>query len=461
MEQTTTSHHESDVHPSPPQTRWIVEWALGAVALGGASLLVPLYVVELGGTPFILGVLASTAAIVGVPSALVMGRLADRSPRLVFLLESVLLTILAVLAIFPFVSNLAVIVVLNAILWAAFAGAAPVLNLLAVAGAEESAWQKRIARLNTFQGWGWAGGLVLGVVWLGMMEARLGTLDAHRIYFGLCMIFGAVAAFGLALDAPSQSALRRLDPRKLRMAVLRSPRMNIRGATFPFTPGRVYDWTFRKLRFREFVTRFTPPLAVYYIAALLFFAGFAVFFAPLPIYLDDVGFSPGAIFGLYLLSSIGAAVSFGFGGRLAQKYDLSRLQSCGLVVRGIAMPAVVAVGGVAGVAWGGMIVVGSLFFVIGASWAVIAVTAATLVVRLSPVSLRGEALGFFAATSALAGALGSLLGGGLAEFGYGLAFSVSGALVLLGAVLVLVVRALSSKKLVEVTETVGSEPPKP
>lgn len=56
-----------------------------------------------------------------------------------------------------------------------------------------------------------------------------------------------------------------------------------------------------------------------------------------------------------------------------------------------------------------------LFLVVGLTWAVIAVTAATIVTRMAPAAIRGEALGTYAAVSAVAGGIGSLLGGALAE----------------------------------------------
>lgn len=40
------------------------------MGLGGASLIVPLYVVELGGGPVTLGVLAAVAAVAGAPGTL-------------------------------------------------------------------------------------------------------------------------------------------------------------------------------------------------------------------------------------------------------------------------------------------------------------------------------------------------------------------------------------------------------
>lgn len=50
--------------------RWLPAWGLAALAFGGASLIVPLYVVELGGDAFALGVLFASASFVGVPGAL-------------------------------------------------------------------------------------------------------------------------------------------------------------------------------------------------------------------------------------------------------------------------------------------------------------------------------------------------------------------------------------------------------
>ncbi|MFC6727512.1 MFS transporter, partial [Natronoarchaeum mannanilyticum] len=45
--------------------RWLYAWGLGSAAFGAASLLVPLYVVTLGGGPADLGYLAAAAAFLG------------------------------------------------------------------------------------------------------------------------------------------------------------------------------------------------------------------------------------------------------------------------------------------------------------------------------------------------------------------------------------------------------------
>lgn len=61
--------------------RWLYGWGVGYAAVGGASLLVPLYALELGGGPALVGLLAAAAAFAGVPGALLWSRLAERADR--------------------------------------------------------------------------------------------------------------------------------------------------------------------------------------------------------------------------------------------------------------------------------------------------------------------------------------------------------------------------------------------
>jgi predicted MFS family arabinose efflux permease len=422
-------------------SKWLLSWGIGSVALGGASLLVPLYVVALGGGAIALGALAALAAFGGVPGALVAGRIADRTgKRRVFVVVPLAIVAL-VLLVMPAVSSLVAVVLINAVVWLAFAAAAPALNLLAVAGAEEHEWSGRLASLNAYQGYGWAGGLVLGLVWTAAGVRLVGQMTALRSFFLACGVLaglGAIAATRwLPPESTVDSTLRTSRHRELARAMRRASRTGIRGATFPVYPGRLY-WSLRNFRLGRFAERFSHSLATYYVAVLLFFAGFAAFFAPLPLFLSEAGFNDGEVFGMYLVSSLGAAVFFTAAGRLAARYDLTLVHAGGLFFRGAALPAVALIASAATLV--GALVTGAVFFFIGISWAVIAVTAATLITRLAPVDVRGEALGVYAAIAALAGGLGSVLGGWFASLSYVLAFGAAGALVTAAGVLVVVLR---------------------
>jgi len=98
--------------------RWLYAWGLASIGLGGASLIVPLYAVELGGGPITLGILAAAAA----------GTFSTPSNSAV--------------------ESIPIVIAANAAIWFAFAAATPVRTLLAVVGTPEDEWSDRIARLN-------------------------------------------------------------------------------------------------------------------------------------------------------------------------------------------------------------------------------------------------------------------------------------------------------------------------
>jgi MFS family permease len=413
--------------------RWLYGWGLAAIGLGGASLVVPLYVVELGGGPVTLGVLAAAAAAAGAPGALVVGRLADRTGHRRGYVLGAIAVVAGGLAVVAGVESIPVVVAANAAIWFAFAAATPVLTLLAVVGAPESEWSDRITRLNEWQGVGWALGLLVGFCVLVGGE-RLVGLDARTALRAVCLVCGTSAAAGWLVTARALPAGPGPGagpaPRRLRRALRGAARFGVRGAGFPFTPTRM---DFRDLHPRRFVRRFTPGLALYFAAVVLVFAGFGAFFAPLPAYLGNVGFGDDAVFGIYLALNVGAAAFFGSAGWLVERYEVALVHAGSLAVRAVALPAVVVVSGTLAATL-------PLFVLVGVTWAVIAVSAATLVTRLSPAIVRGEALGVYGALSTVASGVGSVVGGWLAASGYARAFGVAGGLVLVGAGIVVVLR---------------------
>jgi MFS family permease len=426
--------------------RWLYGWGLGSVALGAASLLVPLYVVELGGDPFELGLLGAVAAFIGAPGAIVWGRLADRTRNRRSVVAGSLLAVAVVLGVTPLLPTIPLVILANALLWLSFAAAGPVLTLLVVADVPEGRWNTEIAGLNRYQGYGWAGGLLLGIAWSATVGRLFGPVTSQRYLFLACAAASAVAAVVLwrTMPAPSERQIRRLDRDRVEQ-LLSTGRRGIRGATFRFTPTRLY-WRTRSLHPDRMAERFTPTLAAYFLGVVLFFTGFSAFFAPLPLYLTGVGFSSDLVFALYLISSLGSAAFYTGAGRLSGQYDIRLLQTGALGLRSVVMPLVAVAGAALAAGLAGVLVNGVLFVLIGISWAVIAVTAGTIVTRLAPSSLRGEALGVYTALSTLAGGIGSIAGGALANAsGFVVAFGVAGGVIVAGAVIVVALRGISER----------------
>jgi MFS family permease len=378
-----------------------------------------------------------------------VGRLADRTGhRRTYLVGSLGLVAATLLAL-PVLPGIWAVVAANAVVWFAAAAAGPVVTLLSTVGAREAEWPARFGRLNEYHGWGWAGGLLLGTVWVAVGTRLATPLLAQRTFFLACGACAAVGTVGAWRWLPADVRRPRAEP--VSRALARAKRSGVRGATVPVWPSRLYFAT-RGLDPRAFVRRLTPRLTAYFGAAGLFFAGFSAFFAPLPLFLTDpvdgAGFGDGVVFALYLANSVGSALLYARVGGLASRRDPTLLQVGGLGVRALAFPAVGAAGLWIANDGATLAAVGAAFLVVGVTWAVIAVTGTTVVTRLAPPAIKGEALGVYAALAAGAGALGSLLGGVVAEAGYLTAFSVAGGLVLAGGACVLALRSVGRPRAV-------------
>jgi MFS family permease len=360
----------------------------------------------------------------------------------------------------PLLSAVPAVIAVNAVLALALSAIAPVVTMLVVGDAPESEWSGRIARLNTFQGYGATAGLVLGTGWTLTVGAVLAAGTAQRSLFVVAAAVG-VASAALAVRSLPPERTREIGRRpagRIAATLARTTR-KVRDATFDAPTNRIY-WSLRSLsrgRARRIRSDLSATLWAYLGASCLFFTGFAVFWAPLPLFLTRSGFEPGVVFGLYLVNNVASATAFGRAGAASDALDQRLLQGSALGVRGAAFFGVGALAtlgiaaGTAGTAGGGLAlvplaVVAGLLVVVGVTWAVIGVTGTAIVSRTAPRRLRGSVLGLYAALSAVAGSVGSLLGGWIAARGFVPAFAVAGALVVAGGAVVLVTRGLSERR---------------
>ncbi|MFB6091555.1 MAG: MFS transporter [Haloquadratum sp.] len=414
--------------------RWLYGWALGYAAIGAASLFVPLYAIDLGAGAFLVSLIAATAAFAGVPGAILWGRLVTRTRRRRPFLLVALGLAAAVFFSLPFLSSPWTVLVANAALWFVVAAATPVLNVIVVEGYPTEQWTERFGLLNHYQGYGWLAGLVGGGAWsalVGGPRVGLAPLAAKRLFFVVSGVVTLGAVLFVLRQYPEPQTMSDQRFRRLFHRV-RSANGHTAGAAraAPYGPMRLF-LAAQGLRFdRESVARlrerFSARLVEYLFAAAVFFAGFSAFFGPLPAYLVEAGYAADAVFALFVVNAAASAAAYAPAGSLAAEYDPFSLQAAALAFRTGAFP-VVAVAGSAIAPPVGLVVVGLFFFAIGASWAVIAVTATGLVTELAPEPVRAEALGAYTAIGSLGGGIGSVLGGAVADAaGYLPAFGLAG-----------------------------------
>lgn len=414
----------------PPANYWLLAWGAGYAAVGAAALLVPLYAITLGAGPFLVGLIAATAALAGVPGAVLWGRLAERTGRhRTFLLISLGLTTVS-LVIMPLVPTVDFVLVANALLWFAVAAAAPVLTLLVVADTPEHEWDIRIGVLSKYQGYGWLLGLLAGAAWNVIGTTFVPAAAAQRVFFyALAAVTALAFLSGYRLFPGTTVSIREFG--RSRRSIERLVRGSGRRVGLnPISPLRVF-WSIRRLHPRKLVDAFPRTLLTYLFAIFVAFTGFAAFFGPLPAFLTtDAGLSTGDIFAVFLASSAASAVYYTRAGSLSSRRGPYVPQFVALGVRALLF-ALVGLAAILTTGRYGVLLVS--FAAIGITWAVIAITAASIVTRLAPTNLRGDALGAYTALSGLATGIGSLLGGGIAaRFGYLVTFFVAGGLVVIG-----------------------------
>ncbi|GAA0209225.1 MFS transporter [Halobaculum roseum] len=425
--------------------RWLVAWGLGYAAVGGASVLVPLYAIALDASLAFVGLIAATAALVGVPGALAWAGLAARTRRRRPFVLVALGATAVVLALVPLATTPVAVLVLNAALWFVVAAAVPVLNLIVVEGAPVDDWDGHIASLNAWQGYGWVGGLLVGTAWtLAVPGFGVDPIAGQRLLF---LVLAGVAAAALLLARAWYPEPSTVSAERFRRVYARLPHANWGAGRYLraslYGPARIF-WELRALRkgsgSRRTGSRIPIPLAGfsaslrrYVLAVVVFSLGFAVFWGPVPAFLAE-RVDDGAVFGVYLAGNLGSAVCYGPAGRLAGRYAPRVVQAGALAGRGALFPGVALVGVVLPAAAPPALAGYALAFgLIGATWAFIAVTTAGIVSRLADESTRGAALGAQAAAAGLATAVGSALGGAVAgAAGYLATFALGAALVFVG-----------------------------
>lgn len=434
--------------PPMERDRWLYSLSISALAASVAGLLVPLYIVRLGGDAAQLGISAALASLMGAPSAVLAGRYADRTGNRRGVVLVALAASAVALSILPVLTSVTLVIVLNGALAFALAAVGPVVTMLVVEDAPERSWNGRIARLNTFQGYGGTVGLVVGTVWTTVLGVAYPGSVVQKSLFALAAAFGAASALLAARWLPRRADLAVGPRRSDRVATLlaRSSR-TVREATFVPSVLRFF-WSFKSLSGRSVASVRTDvprSLWLYFVAAGSFFTGFGVFWAPLPLFLSNAGFASSAIFGIYLVNNVGSTVLFGAAGRFSDAHDLRLVQGTALGTRALGFLSVGLVGilgptALRGGGVGPLVLVSGLLAVIGVTWAFIAVSGTAIVSRAAAAPSRGAILGLYAALAAVASALGNVVGGWLAGRSFALAFAASVVLVLVGAVVVVAAR---------------------
>lgn len=390
--------------------RWYWAFVLSNAAMGAASPLLPLYAYFLGATAGGVGTLTAVGSAMNVAASLVWGRILDATPRRRLFISLSFFGVAVAYLVLPIITRLPQLFLVNG--WAAFSWMAgsSVSFLLVLARFPKDQWEKEIARFNVHCGVGWTLGLAVGAGWTSLVVQWLGEGWGLR---SLGLLVGALSLSAILV------ALRSIrDPEEgTAPASFRDVVLSVGNFLYErFRTGPIHLYESLRLsqlvRFMQGRTAFGPDLILVYYSALLAFVGFAMVFAPFPVFVrQSLGWPSALVFVLAVAHHGVSVVAFGWARKAVAKWGhrpaaaLALLGRAGMFV-GFALATPVTARWLLPVLWG----------VAGATWAFFQLSVTAIVSRLSPHALRGQGLGIYNAVAGLGNVLGALAGGFVADF---------------------------------------------
>jgi MFS family permease len=395
---------------------WIEPWflayaCLGIVQGGMLPLLLPL---SAGGSAH-AGTIVGVMNLAGM-SAPFWGHLADRRRLHRKVLLTGLFAVLVPLLLMPAPLSLPVKAGLAAVLGLGFAAANTVANMFIVEVRPREEWDARIGAFQALSG----AGQVVGLLIAGVIGGR----------YALAFAFSAVL---VATALPiAWLTLRRVQlpiPVPRNATTAHPP---VGGEGWAASPQRLHHLpTWQGLRFaiREMEMPFARLLLVWFLAFVAISAVLTMF----PLALIRMFATPHSV--PATTYAFAAAVSLGIypvAAALAKKRGAALLLRIGLTLRTVAI-VLLAAAFAAGFGGEPLALIGFVILVL--VWPLLGVSGTTLAAQLAT-GEKGEALGLFNASSALAGAIGAFAGGwGMETFGYGHVCAVAAIMVACAALL--------------------------
>ncbi len=405
---------------------WYWAFLVVNVALGAFSQLLPLYAYFLGASAGEVGLLAAVGSATNIVASLFWGKLADLSPRRRPLVLFGFWGITVCYALLAFLTRRNTLFPLNAaatFLWMAAGTAATLLVLTAF---PRERWEREIGRFNAYSGIGWTIGLILGALWTTVLARLVGEGWALRSLALMIALVAGLAGFLALRSLPEpRSSTKRTGFLDWTLGVGTFVVERLRyGPTYlveALNPRQI-------LRFLQGRTAFGPELVLCYYGELLSFVGFALVFAPFPVFLrQKLNWPNQWVFALYVAHHAIGIFAYAWARRAIALWGHRPALAFALLVRVGIFVGFAAVG-----RGGGPWLLPLLFALAGITWSFFQLSTTALVSRLAPGELRGQGLGLYNAVAGLGNVIGAALGGYLADaFGYAAPFLSGAALLFL------------------------------
>ena len=410
--------------PKKSSQKWLWIFVPINAAIGGFSTLLPLYILDIGGTVIDVGNVVSAYSLALIPSSILWGMVLDRKEkRKPFVIYGYLgITVLLVIGFF--LRNVGAVLLLYVCYAGISTASSPAVSILLIESAPKKKLSMMFARYSALTLLGTALGTIPGIFWTDYLP--LGA------YFLLCAFFSGVSVILAAKyladpDFPFE--------RKVVALTQESFVTKLRTVTMIFiTIPRLEDIKAFGKMMRSVFTRHLPLL---YMSFFLFFTASNLFFTSYTPFLKSSEMDDTGVFIIFTALYILQAAIYPITGRACIRFGEDRVAVSALWLRTIGILAAFAT--VLLTLHNSTLMIASIASIamIGTAFAFFNTSSSVLLFRTLPQGKQGELLGIYSALTGIAAFAGAIMSGYLSySFGYAVTFVVA-ALLYVGCALTL------------------------
>jgi MFS family permease len=409
---------------SKSDQKWLWIFVPVNAAMGGFGILLPLYIINIGGTVIDVGNTVSAYSLALIPSSILWGMAVDRRDRRKPFVTYGYLGITVLLAIGFFITDISELVLLYVCYAVISTASSPAVSLLLIESSSKKKLSMTFAVYSSLTLLGEAVGVIPGAFWTNYFPLRG--------YFILCAVFSGVSVV-LAAKYLAEPVFP-LEPKVVALTQ-ESLVTKLRTATMIFVTIPSLDdiksfWRMIRNVFGRYLPLLYLSFFLFYTASNLFFTSYTPFLKSRQ--MDDTG-----VFVVFSALYILQAAIYPITGRACGRLGEDRVAVSSLWLR--------AAGFVAALSTALLMLGNSALMyasvasiaIVGIAFAFYNTSSSVLLFRSLTAGKQGGLLGIYSALTGIAAFVGAIVSGYLSyHFGYGVTFAVA-AIVVVGCMLAL------------------------
>jgi MFS family permease len=399
--------------PTKNDQKWLWIFVPINAAMGGFSTLLPLYVIDIGGTVIDVGAIVSAYSLALIPSSILWGLAIDKKEKREPFVTYSYLGITVLLGAGFFLANIATLLLLYVCYAAISTAASPAVSVLLIESSPKKKLSMAFAKYSSLTLLGTALGTIPGTFWTFYLPLRT--------YFLLCAIFSGISVVLAVryLPEPELPLERKVVALTQDSFVTKLRTVTMIFITIPSFEDIRSFWRMM----RNVFSRYLPLL---YLSFFLFYTALNLFFTSYTPFLKSRQVDDTEVFIVFSTLYLFQAAIYPITARACNRYGEDHVAVSAVWLRMTGFLAALAT--VLFMFRGSTLTMMSMMAIapIAAGYAFYNTSSSVLLFRSLAAGKQGELLGIYSGLTGIAAFLGAIISGYLSfQFGYGVTFIIA------------------------------------